>query len=481
MTAHAKTAEIRSRLNHPIIDSDGHLTEFVPIMLEYFDKAGGTDLIKRFQAEMDKTFLSQEWYRLDHAQRRQVRAKRNPFWGAPTGNTVDLATSYFPDLMYERMDDLGLDFAVLYPGLGIVAQGIADDDVRRTVCRALNDYYADLWGTHPDRYTPVATIPMHTPQEAIAELEYACGKRGMKAAMLASHVRRPIAALAQQGLEVSRYAFWLDTFGIDSEHDYDPVWSKCQELRVAPSFHGPGEGWGSRVSISNHVYNHVGHFAAAQEAVCKSLLLGGVPRRFPGLRFLFLEGGVGWARSLLADLVGHFEKRSLPGLMAYTNPRNLKRDLFAELYQRYGGALRRNTPIEQLLDMQMKDNPQDPTDDFALSGIKSKQDLRDQFLTSFFFGCEPDDPVTSSAFDARRNPFRARLNAVYGSDIGHWDVPDMGEVVEEAWEMVEKEMIDQNDFRDFVFANPVKLWTATNPDFFKGTRVETQVSKAMAA
>jgi hypothetical protein len=37
------------------------------------------------------------------------------------------------------------------------------------------------------------------------------------------------------------------------------------------------------------------------------------------------------------------------------------------------------------------------------------------------------------------------------------------------------------DFRDFVFCNPVKLWTALNPDFFKGTVVESAVSRYLAA
>jgi hypothetical protein len=37
------------------------------------------------------------------------------------------------------------------------------------------------------------------------------------------------------------------------------------------------------------------------------------------------------------------------------------------------------------------------------------------------------------------------------------------------------------DFRDFVFTNPVKLWTALDPEFFKRTRVESAVAKARAA
>ena len=63
-------------------------------------------------------------------------------------------------------------------------------------------------------------------------------------------------------------------------------------------------------SISNYVYNHVNGLAAAHESLCKSLFLAGVTRRFPSLRFGFLEGGVAWACALFAGLVGHWEKRN---------------------------------------------------------------------------------------------------------------------------------------------------------------------------
>ena len=52
----------------------------------------------------------------------------------------------------------------------------------------------------------------------------------------------------------------------------------------------------------------------------------------------------------------------------------------------------------------------------------------------------------------------------------------MTEVLEEAWERVEEGVITEEDFRDFVFVNPVTLWTGLNPDFFKGTVVERAVA-----
>lgn len=62
---------------------------------------------------------------------------------------------------------------------------------------------------------------------------------------------------------------------------------------------------------------------------------------------------------------------------------------------------------------------------------------------------------------------------------GHWDVPDMAEVTEEAYELVEAGKITAENFRDFVFVNPAKLWTDMNPHFFKGTVVEQDVAKLL--
>ena len=56
---------------------------------------------------------------------------------------------------------------------------------------------------------------------------------------------------------------WVDTLGHGSLFDYDPLWARCTELGVAPSFHGVGYGWGSRVSATNYVHNHLGNFGAA--------------------------------------------------------------------------------------------------------------------------------------------------------------------------------------------------------------------------
>jgi hypothetical protein len=84
------------------------------------------------------------------------------------------------------------------------------------------------------------------------------------------------------------------------------------------------------------------------------------------------------------------------------------------------------------------------------------------------------------AFNTKVNPFGAELNAMMGSDIAHWDVPDMTEVLEEAWEMVDHGWIDEEAFTKFTFSNPCRFYTGTNPSFFKGTVVEAAVDEFLA-
>jgi len=67
------------------------------------------------------------------------------------------------------------------------------------------------------------------------------------------------------------------------------------------------------------------------------------------------------------------------------------------------------------------------------------------------------------------------------TDIGHFDVPDMTAVVPEAYELVEHGLIDDDDFRDFTFANAVRFWGEVNPDFFKGTTVEKAAAEGLAS
>ena len=119
-------------------------------------------------------------------------------------------------------------------------------------------------------------------------------------------------------------------------------------------------------------------------------------------------------------------------------------------------------------------------DDYARCRITRKEDIHDLYVPRFYFGCEADDPLNAWAFNRRANPMNARLNALFSSDIGHFDVPDMTAVVPEAYELVEHGLLSDDDFRDFMFTNAVRFWGEVNPDFFRGTVVEKAAAEVLA-
>ncbi len=478
--AHAsKSAAVRARLDHPVIDADGHTVEFEPALQDHLKAIAGPDIIERYRTMLQGS----AWYRLSPEERSDQRVTRPPWWALPSQNTLDRATATLPRLLRERLDDMGVDFSILYPTMGLGLIRLEDDELRQAVCRALNTFHAEIFKDHADRMTPAAAIPTNTPTEALAELDYAVGELGMKSIMINGVIRRPIPAAARAGGAPANLAYWIDPLALDSAYDYDPVWAKCVELKVAPTAHSGGMGWGSRTSVNNYMYNHIGHFAAAGEAFCKAVFMGGVARRFPTLKFAFLECGAGWASNLYSDMVGHWKKRNRQAIQTYS-PENLDQSMMRDLFERYGGDM-----VQDKLDTldasiaRLARNREDPNalDDWAACGIEQVEDIRDVFVNNFYFGCEADDPTNAWAFNSKVNPLGARLQAIFSSDIGHWDVPDMTEVLEEAYELVADEMITEADFRDFVFTNPASLYTGMNPDFFKGTVVESAVQTAFHA
>ena len=68
--------------------------------------------------------------------------------------------------------------------------------------------------------------------------------------------------------------------------------------------------------------------------------------------------------------------------------------------------------------------------------------------------CAPAWPLTTAG---RRAPARGST------------VPDMTEVLAEAYALVDRGVMREADFREFTFTNAIRLFAGANPDFFKGS------------
>jgi predicted TIM-barrel fold metal-dependent hydrolase len=481
--AKTRAAAIRERLDFPVIDADGHFVELGPLLhdeiVSYVEEAGGAELREAYLRSAARPIDTSTVLKGRDDSRVVDEWRAMPsWWGWQTRNTLDRATMHLPRLLYERLDEFGIDLAILYPSAALSFLDMGDGELSAALCRAVNRYHARLFGDYRDRLMVGALVPMATPDIAIDVLDHAVTDLGFKTAVIAGATRRPIPRIHRENPRLDSIAYRLDTYGLDSAYDYDPFWARCVELKVAPVSHSALQYHRVTRSISSYVFNHIGGLAASHESLCKSLFLGGVTRRFPSLQVGFLEGGVAWACSVFADLVGHWEKRNAEEI-GQLDPSILDVEGVMAYVAKYGTEEMRARADDIAAHLSQPAGRPEVLDEFAAVAISSVDELRDRFVPHFYFGCEADDPLVAWAFREDVNPAGARLRPIFGSDISHWDVPDMTEPVEESYELVEKGVLTEDQFRELVFLNPARLHAGSNPDFFQGTVVESAVADAL--
>ena len=368
-----------------------------------------------------------------------------------------------PAILYRRLDELGIDVSILYPSLGLIVAGVPDAEMRRAGCRALNRYAADLLQGLGDRLLAPAILPVHTPAEAIAELEYCVEILGSRSCVIMGNARRVRPEFRDDPSVPYPRNTRIDALGLDTEYDYDPFWRRCVELGVAPASHTPGMGWGSRRSrLELHGEPH--RLLRRERRSGLSLDLHG--RRHAPLPGARLRPARGRRRLGLHPLRGHPLALAEAQSPDDRPPRSQapRQRAAPALFDEYQDA-HFHPKVPGLVESLAKLEPEPPFDrrvgpvrDRARGGHR-----RRIFVPRFYFGCEADDPTVAWAFSAKSNPHGAKLRAMFSSDMGHWDVPDMEGILCEAFELVEHGHLDEGDFREFVCTNPLRFYTRMNP------------------
>ena len=115
------------------------------MLLDYLAEVGGAAMVDRYRrAPVKRQFL------LDPAD--PYWTKDSGSWVWPTRNTLDRATATLPSLYAQRLDEFGIDFALVYPSEGLFANQLADDELRVASCRAVQLLHRRL----PTGRSPIA-------------------------------------------------------------------------------------------------------------------------------------------------------------------------------------------------------------------------------------------------------------------------------------------------------------------------------------
>lgn len=244
-----------------IIDGDGHITE---------ENAG---IIAHMVSPYREIALRKGvvFPPLDHLH--SARAVETP-------PQRDQRPSVGPKGWLDFLDDVGIEWTVLYPTTGLAYGKIVSLDYAVAASRAYNDWLYDTYVKFNPRFKGMAIVPMQDPEEAAKELRRAVTELGMLGAMMPSNgLAQPLGSKVYWPVyeEADRLGCCLavhggvhDRFGMDHMNMYVPV-------------HALGHPWGLTINCANIVYN-------------------GIFDRFPRVRIAFLEGGVAWLLLLLERL-----------------------------------------------------------------------------------------------------------------------------------------------------------------------------------
>ena len=170
-----------------------------------------------------------------------------------------------------------LDFAVLYPTGSLGAGWLREPGFADARAAAYNDWLFHTYLEADPRFKGVAMLPVQDPALAAAELRRAVAELGMVGGMLPE----------------GPYLF--------GRPEFDVVYEEAQRLGVPLAVHAGGRLTGSydEFLFDNLTQVHsLGH-AFVQMKQFVSIVLSGVPEKFPELKLTFLEAGCGWVPYML--------------------------------------------------------------------------------------------------------------------------------------------------------------------------------------
>jgi predicted TIM-barrel fold metal-dependent hydrolase len=252
------------------------------------------------------------------------------------------AIVYDPAERLRALDRDGIDGEVLFPNTPVQNFAFlqADAAFELACVRAHNDALAE-WRAASKFYVPIAIIPYLSPIDVIvAEVERAArlGHRGV--VMLAEP------SLTKEGLHCLNDPFW------------EPLWACCQDLGVPIHWHGSA-GLATQLSVpkwkgfSSREFHTVStaRLCATPAQLIPNLIFSGILDRYPNLKWVCAETGLGWVNYVLEACDHEWERRRLWEEGIRTRPSDLfRRQIYVDFwYEMAGIELRHTVGVDKIM------------------------------------------------------------------------------------------------------------------------------------
>ncbi len=216
--------------------------------------------------------------------------------------------SYDAAARVAMLDELGLDAQIMYPNVaGFGNQNFLkspDDALRLISVEIYNDALAEFQEASGQRVFGMALLPWWDLDAAVREIER-CHANGLRGIVTCSNPE-------EAGLPDMATSHW------------DPVWQVCSDLAMPVNFHiGSSKGnldyygkapWPSfgperRLAVGS------ANLFMGNARIVGNMIYSGVPERFPDVKFVSVESGVGWLPFFL-EVLDHQMHETAPNELA---------------------------------------------------------------------------------------------------------------------------------------------------------------------
>jgi len=212
--------------------------------------------------------------------------------------------AYVPAERVKAMDQDGVDAYTLFGNIAGVAGGTFsnpkyEEEFRLEAIRAFNDFQIEAYARpFPGRFITLAVVPLWDAGAAVAEV-------------------KRTRALGIHGIS---FAF-PQQFGYPHIADphWDPLWRECEESGLSVNLH-IGSGGSMGIGASNDFAGHSEmrwlaevstRAISANTQVMSTILFSGILERFPALKIVSSESGLGWVPYLLETADHQWERQKL--------------------------------------------------------------------------------------------------------------------------------------------------------------------------
>jgi predicted TIM-barrel fold metal-dependent hydrolase len=250
------------------------------------------------------------------------------------------AGGWMPKARIADMDEDGIDTAILFGGGPL---GTSNTELYMASFGAYNSWLSDFCAFAPKRFVGVGYVPMQDVDVAIAMMRD-CVARGLKAINIPAFPMGKMASL--NGGDAQTLALTGDVNGDRSYADaeFDPFWKVACELGVPITIHLGGRA--VRFTEPKFFLSDLLMSKFGMGEPIAIMIYGGVFQRFPDLKLVSVESGVGWFAfaANYMDETWHKQRYWTNSILEKPPSHFMERNIYGSFIHDRAGILMRNLP-----------------------------------------------------------------------------------------------------------------------------------------